>query len=48
MVPIGGAGRVKAQLAIDLPRPRRESDARFTELRQRVRELIHDEFEPKR
>jgi NitT/TauT family transport system ATP-binding protein len=41
-------GRVKAQLAIDLPRPRRESDPRFAELKQRIRELIHDEFEPER
>jgi NitT/TauT family transport system ATP-binding protein len=39
-------GRVKAELAIDLPRPRRETDPRFTELKARIRELIHDEFEP--
>jgi len=41
-------GRVKAEIAIDLPRPRRESDPRFAELKQRIRELIHDEFEPER
>ena len=41
-------GRVKAEIAIDLSRPRRESDPRFTELKQRIRELIHDEFEPER
>ena len=41
-------GRVKAELTIDLPRPRRETDPRFAELKQRIRELIHDEFEPER
>jgi NitT/TauT family transport system ATP-binding protein len=41
-------GHVKAQIAIDLPRPRRETDPRFAELKQRIRELIHDEFEPER
>jgi ABC-type nitrate/sulfonate/bicarbonate transport system ATPase subunit len=41
-------GRVKADLTIDLPRPRRENDPRFAELKQRIRELIHDEFEPER
>ena len=41
-------GRVKAEIAIDLPRPRRESDPRFAELKQHIRELIHDEFEPER
>jgi NitT/TauT family transport system ATP-binding protein len=38
-------GRVKAELQVDLPRPRRENDARFIELKQRIRDLIHDEFE---
>ena len=41
-------GRVKADLVIDLPRPRRELDPRFAELKQRIRELIHDEYEPER
>jgi NitT/TauT family transport system ATP-binding protein len=39
-------GRVKADLKVDLPRPRREADPRFTALKQCIRELIHDEFEP--
>jgi NitT/TauT family transport system ATP-binding protein len=39
-------GRVKAELTIDLERPRRETDPRFAELKARIRELIHDEFEP--
>ena len=41
-------GRVKAELLIDLPRPRRELDPRFAELKQQIRELIHDEYEPER
>ena len=41
-------GRVKAEVSIDLSRPRRESDPRFVELKHRIRELIHDEFEPER
>jgi len=38
-------GRVKAEIVVDLPRPRREDDVRFVELKQRIRELIQDEFE---
>jgi NitT/TauT family transport system ATP-binding protein len=38
-------GRVKADLVIDLPRPRRELDPRFAELKQQIRDLIHDEYE---
>lgn len=41
-------GRVKAEIRVDLPRPRRETDVRFAELKQRIRELIHDEYEPER
>jgi NitT/TauT family transport system ATP-binding protein len=41
-------GRVKAELAIDLPRPRDEADPRFVEYKRHIRELIHDEFEPER
>ena len=41
-------GRVKAELEIELPRPRHELDPRFAELKQRIRELIHDEYEPER
>jgi NitT/TauT family transport system ATP-binding protein len=39
---------VKAELTIDLPRPRDEDDPRFAAFKQRIRELIHDEFEPER
>jgi NitT/TauT family transport system ATP-binding protein len=38
-------GRVKAEIRVDLPRPRRESDPGFVEMKQRIRDLIHDEFE---
>ena len=38
-------GRVKAQLRVELPRPRSEMDAGFIALKQRIRDLIHDEFE---
>jgi NitT/TauT family transport system ATP-binding protein len=41
-------GRVKAQLTIDLPRPRRGLDPRVAESKQRIRELIHEEFEIER
>jgi NitT/TauT family transport system ATP-binding protein len=41
-------GRVKAELTIDLPRPRDEDHPRFAAFKQRIRELIHDEFEPER
>ena len=39
-------GRIKAEITIDLPRPRRESvrgDARFAELTERIWSLIRDE-----
>ena len=39
-------GRVKAELRVELPRPRHESDSGFLELKQRIRDLIHDELEP--
>jgi len=38
-------GRVKAGIRVDLPRPRDESDPEFLALRQRIRDLIHDEYE---
>jgi NitT/TauT family transport system ATP-binding protein len=38
-------GRVKAQIRVDLPRPRSEGDPAFIALRERIRALIHDEFE---
>ncbi|MGE5089719.1 MAG: ABC transporter ATP-binding protein [Candidatus Levyibacteriota bacterium] len=41
-------GRVKAEIRVELPRPRRETDPAFLALKQRIRDLIHDEFEPER
>jgi NitT/TauT family transport system ATP-binding protein len=41
-------GRVKADLMIDLPRPRQEIDPRFAELKLRIRDLIHEEYDPER
>jgi len=38
-------GTVKADLRVDLPRPRREDDPRFLALKREIRELIHDEYE---
>jgi NitT/TauT family transport system ATP-binding protein len=38
-------GRVKAEIRVDLPRPRRETEPGFVELKQRIRDLIHEEFE---
>jgi NitT/TauT family transport system ATP-binding protein len=41
-------GRVKADMLIDLPRPRVETDSRFVALKQHIRDLIHDEYEVER
>lgn len=38
-------GRVKANVMVDLPRPRNEEDPQFIALKRQIRELIHDEFE---
>jgi NitT/TauT family transport system ATP-binding protein len=38
-------GRVKAEIRVDLPRPRSEVEPAFVALKQRIRDLIHDEFE---
>lgn len=38
-------GTVKANIVVDLPRPRDEDDPGFLALRRRIRELIHDEDE---
>ncbi len=38
-------GRVKANIEVDLPRPRDEADPRFIALKHEIRDLIHDEFE---
>jgi NitT/TauT family transport system ATP-binding protein len=37
-------GRVKADVMVDLPRPRNEDDRGFIALKHQIRELIHDEF----
>ena len=39
-------GRVKANLEIDLPRPRDEDDPRYRALKRQLRDLIHDEQAP--
>ena len=38
-------GRVKAEIRVDLPRPRNEMDPAFIALKKRIRDLIHDEYE---
>ena len=38
-------GTVKAELRVELTRPRHESDPAFVALKQRIRDLIHDEYE---
>ncbi len=38
-------GTVKAELRVDLPRPRSETDPAFVALKRQIRDLIHDEYE---
>ena len=38
-------GRVKANIEVDMPRPRREESPGFVALKARIRDLIHDEFD---
>ena len=38
-------GRVKANVIVDLPRPRVEESPGFIALKRQIRDLIHDEFE---
>ena len=38
-------GTVKANIIVDLPRPRDEDDPRVIALKKQIRDLIHDEFE---
>lgn len=38
-------GRVKANIEVAMPRPRREEDPEFVALKVRIRDLIHDEFD---
>jgi NitT/TauT family transport system ATP-binding protein len=37
--------RVKADIKVELPRPRDEADTHFIALKHQIRDLIHDEFE---
>jgi len=37
-------GRVKANIQVDLPRPRNEDNPQFQSLKTQLRDLIHDEF----
>jgi NitT/TauT family transport system ATP-binding protein len=37
-------GRVKANIEVDLPRPRNEADPKFIELKMALRDIIHAEF----
>ena len=41
-------GTIKADLVLDLPRPRREDDPKVIALKQQIKELIIDEFEVER
>jgi NitT/TauT family transport system ATP-binding protein len=41
-------GRVKDNIVVDLPRPRRETDPAFAALKQHIREQVHDEYEIER
>ncbi len=38
-------GRVKAEIRVELPRPRNEMDPEFVAMKRRIRDLIHDEYE---
>jgi NitT/TauT family transport system ATP-binding protein len=38
-------GRVKEFIRIEMPRPRYEDDPAFLQIRRKLRELIHDEFD---
>ena len=41
-------GTIKADLMVDLPRPRREDDPKVIALKRQIKELIIDEFEVER
>ena len=36
---------MKANILVDMPRPRREDTLEFVQLKARIRDLIHDEFD---
>jgi NitT/TauT family transport system ATP-binding protein len=38
-------GRVKANIVVDMPRPRAEESPEFVAMKARIRDLIHDEFD---
>ena len=38
-------GRVKADIEVTMPRPRREESPEFVALKARIRDLIHDEYD---
>jgi len=38
-------GRVKANIEVDMPRPRQEESPAFVAMKARIRDLIHDEFD---
>ncbi len=38
-------GRVKANIVVDMPRPRPEESEGFVAMKARIRDLIHDEFD---
>jgi NitT/TauT family transport system ATP-binding protein len=38
-------GRVKADIVVDMPRPRQEESPAFVAMKARIRDLIHDEFD---
>jgi NitT/TauT family transport system ATP-binding protein len=41
-------GTIKANIYVDLPRPRDEDDPNVIALKKQIRELIHNEFEIER
>ena len=41
-------GTIKADLVVDLPRPRAEDDPKVIALKRQIKELIIDEFEVER
>ena len=41
-------GTIKADLVVDLPRPRDEDDPKVIALKRQIKELIIDEFEVER
>ncbi len=44
----GPAARIKREIAVDLPRPRRTTDPKFVELTRVLEDLLHEEVDPSR